>query len=156
MDNNNVPIDFICPISWEVMRDPLMNRYGQNYDRQYILEWLVHNGNDHCPITRQPLSPSQLVPNNALKKQIRRWSMEQRHGISTSIGDDDDDQDQQEEEEYSYIEERGVIGIVEFKEGGNNNNNNKTLSSTTSTSSTNPLADLVDLFDHVLEITTAD
>lgn len=133
----DIPDNFICPISLELMRDPLMNRRGQNYDRRSILQWL-HRGNEHCPLTRQPLSPSQLVPNNALKTRIRRWSME--HGLNNN----EEFSNADNEQEYSYVEERGVIGTLHIE----HNNDN--------TSNTNALSHLVDFFDQVLEITSAD
>ncbi|KAL3928057.1 MAG: hypothetical protein SGBAC_012813 [Bacillariaceae sp.] len=139
--SDQVPDGFICPISLELMRDPVMNRNGQTYERKCILQWL-HKGNTHCPLTREPLRPSQLVPNNALKVRIRRWSME--HGVNHEEHDDSHNGgcDEDGSEKYAHIEEMGVIGFMD-------NNPNRT-------SNENPLADLVDLFDHVLEITGSD
>lgn len=35
-----VPIEFICPITNEVMIQPLMTRQGQNFERNAIIAWL--------------------------------------------------------------------------------------------------------------------
>ncbi|CAJ1966060.1 unnamed protein product [Cylindrotheca closterium] len=149
--SSQVPDGFICPISLELMRDPVMNRRSLSYERKSILNWL-HRGNAHCPLTREPLRPSQLVPNNALKVRIRRWSMENGVSHEEHYNNNDDilsDRSESSEEEgsekYSHIEEMGVMGFM-------SNNNNYEIP----TSSRNALADLTDLFDQVLEITSTD
>jgi hypothetical protein len=96
-----VPEHFICPISLEIMRDPVMNKGGQNYDRRSILQWL-HRGNKNCPLTRQPLAPSQLAPNTALWKTIQEWKKEQ--GMET-------EQEEDEEAETLFLNKVGMITI---------------------------------------------
>ena len=53
------------------MTDPLHSKYGHDFERATILDWLDQN--DTCPITRQPLSPSMLIPNTSLRLRIRAW-----------------------------------------------------------------------------------
>ena len=60
--DQDVPPEFICPITQELIVFPVMSRYGLNYERQAILEWL-QKGNPTCPMTRKPLRPSMLLPN---------------------------------------------------------------------------------------------
>ena len=67
-----VPDEFICPITSELMIDPLMTRSGRNFERSAILEWISNHQNT-CPMTRQPLRPSDLIPNRALQGKIRAW-----------------------------------------------------------------------------------
>ena len=62
------PSEFYCPISHEVMRDPVVDTEGNSYERSAIEEWLSRNASS--PVTRQPLSKSQLKPNRALKDAI--------------------------------------------------------------------------------------
>ena len=72
-DNSSiVPPEFICPITLQIMRDPVMTKYGHNFERSAILEWL-HRGHTRCPITRKKLNLSKLVPNAALRLKIRKW-----------------------------------------------------------------------------------
>jgi len=66
------PAEFYCPITCELMNDPLMSRTGQNFERHAILEWLQEH-NYTCPMTRQPLRVSDLYPNAALQCRIRAW-----------------------------------------------------------------------------------
>jgi len=65
--------DFICPITMEVMIDPVMAPDGSNYERSAIDQWLVSHGSS--PKTRQYMSTSQLVPNYTLKEQIQRLKL---------------------------------------------------------------------------------
>lgn len=67
----NIPDGFICPITHAVMKEPLMTKEGFCFERKAILEWVLANGT--CPLTRQPLSSTQLVPNHALKNRIQNW-----------------------------------------------------------------------------------
>ena len=54
----------ICPITFEVMREPVIDHEGNTYEKSAILEWIQR---DHrSPITRNPLSAEQLIPNRAL------------------------------------------------------------------------------------------
>ena len=68
--DNMIPEYFFCPLTLEVMSDPLVSMHGQNFKRNAILHWL-YEGNSTCPITRQTLSPSMLIPNAQLCLRIR-------------------------------------------------------------------------------------
>lgn len=67
----DVPDHFVCPLTLQMMKDPLCSKYGHNFERSSILDWL--DSNDTCPITRQPLSPSMLIPNHSLRLRINAW-----------------------------------------------------------------------------------
>lgn len=76
MDSNstNIPQHFICPLTLEVMKNPMENiKTGHNYERSAILEWM-HSGNATCPLTREKLRPFYLVHNEALKDEIVEWN----------------------------------------------------------------------------------
>lgn len=78
-----VPSKFICPLTLDIMKDPLMSRHGQNYERKAIMEW-IHQGNDTCPMTRQPLKLSGLITNHQLKQQIEQWRIENNYKVNHS------------------------------------------------------------------------
>jgi hypothetical protein len=80
-----VPYDFLCPITQEVMKHPVMNKYGINYERRAILEWL--NENNTCPMTRNPLRPSMLLPNVRLETEVRAWLKENGEVSELQLGD---------------------------------------------------------------------
>jgi hypothetical protein len=67
-----IPSNFICPITLQVMVDPLMTRTGLNFERAAILGWL-DQGSGRCPLTREPLTNSDLITNRRLKSRIGIW-----------------------------------------------------------------------------------
>ena len=71
---NNIPqnvLDIIkCPISLEIMRDPVITSVGQTYDRSSIETTISRNLID--PITRQPIT-NNLIPNFAIKSLINSY-----------------------------------------------------------------------------------
>ncbi|KAL5202845.1 hypothetical protein ABZP36_013797 [Zizania latifolia] len=69
------PPDFRCPISLDLMRDPVVSSSGQTYDRESITRWFG-SGKSTCPKTGQVLVNLELVPNKALKNLISRWCRE--------------------------------------------------------------------------------
>ncbi|XP_010460713.1 PREDICTED: U-box domain-containing protein 17 [Camelina sativa] len=67
-----VPKDFVCPISLDLMTDPVIISTGQTYDRSSIARW-IEEGHCTCPKTGQMLMDSRIVPNRALKNLIVQW-----------------------------------------------------------------------------------
>ncbi|KAL8205171.1 hypothetical protein R6Q57_008722 [Mikania cordata] len=76
-----IPYHFRCPISLELMRDPVIVGTGQTYDRSSIESW-VATGNTTCPVTRLPLTDIILIPNHTLRRLIQEWCVANRsHGV---------------------------------------------------------------------------
>lgn len=73
-----VPKDFSCPITLDVMRDPVIISTGQTYDRSSIARWM-EEGHCSCPKTGQMLDHNRLVPNRALRNLIMQWCT--AHGV---------------------------------------------------------------------------
>ncbi|KAI3969172.1 hypothetical protein MKW92_047870 [Papaver armeniacum] len=67
-----IPDDFRCPISLELMKDPVIVSTGQTYERTCIQKWL-DAGHKTCPKTQQTLSHTALTPNYVLKSLIAQW-----------------------------------------------------------------------------------
>ncbi|KAG2576220.1 hypothetical protein PVAP13_6NG014617 [Panicum virgatum] len=67
-----IPADFCCPLSLELMSDPVIVASGQTYERVYIKLWL-DEGFTICPKTRQRLGHSNLIPNYTVKALIANW-----------------------------------------------------------------------------------
>ncbi|GAB4831062.1 hypothetical protein Ancab_005074 [Ancistrocladus abbreviatus] len=66
----HLPDDFKCPISLEIMSDPVILSSGHTFDRSSIQRWL-DSGHRTCPITKLPLpEPPFLIPNHALRSLI--------------------------------------------------------------------------------------
>ncbi|WOL11367.1 U-box domain-containing protein 9-like [Canna indica] len=74
-----IPEHFLCPISAELMRDPVILASGQTYDRPFIQEWL-NSGNRTCPQTQQVLSDTTLTPNHLVRSMISQWCIQ--HGVT--------------------------------------------------------------------------
>ncbi|KAF9621821.1 hypothetical protein IFM89_028409 [Coptis chinensis] len=70
--------DFCCPISLDLMQDPVIVSTGQTYDRYSISRWM-EEGHCRCPKTGQMLDHTRLVPNRALRSLIIHWCTS--HGI---------------------------------------------------------------------------
>jgi hypothetical protein len=60
-----------CPISGEIMRNPVVNSVGQTYDRISIQGWLSR-GNRTDPNTRQQITTT-LIPNFSIKSLINSY-----------------------------------------------------------------------------------
>ncbi|KAL5723680.1 hypothetical protein ACHQM5_007050 [Ranunculus cassubicifolius] len=66
------PEDFRCPISLEIMMDPVTIVTGQTYERSSIVKWLKA-GNHTCPKTGEKLTSTEMIPNSALQKLIKQY-----------------------------------------------------------------------------------
>ncbi|XP_026402047.1 U-box domain-containing protein 44-like [Papaver somniferum] len=63
---------FYCPITKDVMIDPVETSSGQTFERAAIEKWL-EDGNSLCPLTITPLNPNILRPNKTLQQSIQEW-----------------------------------------------------------------------------------
>ena len=63
-----IPPDFYCPITGELMVDPVTDQAGHTYEKTSILKWLrVKNVS---PLTQTPLYEQDLTNNIAMKRSI--------------------------------------------------------------------------------------
>lgn len=67
-----IPDDFRCPISLELMKDPVIVSTGQTYERSCIEKWL-EAGHGTCPKTQQTLTSTAVTPNYVLRSLIAQW-----------------------------------------------------------------------------------
>ncbi|KAK1299698.1 U-box domain-containing protein 25 [Acorus calamus] len=73
----HVPHHFRCPISLDLMRDPVTVATGQTYDRSSIESWFG-TGNSTCPVTNSTLRDFSLTPNHNLRRLIQDWCVSHR------------------------------------------------------------------------------
>lgn len=66
------PSGFCCPLSLELMADPVIVASGRTYERAAIKKW-IDLGLTVCPMTRQPLGHTNLTPNHTVKDLIANW-----------------------------------------------------------------------------------
>lgn len=84
----NIPDEFRCPISLDLMRDPVIVASGHTYDRSSIAQW-INSGHHTCPKSGQRLIHMALIPNYALKSLVHQWCQDNdiqltEHGSSSS------------------------------------------------------------------------
>jgi len=65
------PDQFTCPITQDVMSDPVMAADGHSYERTAIARWL--QSNERSPKTNQVLQDKRLLPNHGLKSLIVQY-----------------------------------------------------------------------------------
>ncbi len=73
---NTIPDGFICPITQDVMQDPVMLIDGHSYERKHILDWLKRS--NRSPLTNEELptmnhSGTIVMDNYALKAVIEHY-----------------------------------------------------------------------------------
>ena len=73
-----IPEDLLCPISRELMSDPVLAADGHAYERVHIEEWLSHHLTS--PLTGELLQSAALLPCHALRKMAQLYI----HGRSSS------------------------------------------------------------------------
>ncbi|XP_063719794.1 WD repeat, SAM and U-box domain-containing protein 1-like [Symsagittifera roscoffensis] len=64
-----LPDEFFCPISHEVMGDPVVASDGYSYERVALQKWFLTSHTS--PITNLPLPSLQLIPNRTLRSLIK-------------------------------------------------------------------------------------
>ncbi|CAJ1867759.1 unnamed protein product [Sphenostylis stenocarpa] len=70
-----IPNHFQCPVSLELMTDPVALSTGITYDRVSIEKW-IEGGNKTCPVTNQVLTTFDSIPNHAIRRMIQDWCVE--------------------------------------------------------------------------------
>lgn len=69
---------FFCPLTKQVMRDPVTLENGQTFEREAIEKWFREckesGRNLQCPLTLKELKSADLKPSIALRNTIEEWS----------------------------------------------------------------------------------
>jgi len=75
-----IPHHFFCPITQDVMNDPVKTADNMCYDRPAIETWFMQNGTS--PLTGLTLSSKALTPNAELREQIASFVKMHAHLIT--------------------------------------------------------------------------
>eukprot|EP00301_Raphidiophrys_heterophryoidea_P003812 c11702_g1_i1.p1 GENE.c11702_g1_i1~~c11702_g1_i1.p1 ORF type:complete len:849 (+),score=196.04 c11702_g1_i1:67-2547(+) len=67
----SVPEGFLCPITRNIMQDPVVDREGNTFERTAIIGWLQQHRTS--PLTRLQMSADDLHPNRALRDAIEDY-----------------------------------------------------------------------------------
>ncbi|EMS52847.1 E3 ubiquitin-protein ligase PUB22 [Triticum urartu] len=87
MATEESPQLFLCPISMELMEDPVTVSTGVTYDRRSIERWFFKYGKTTCPATMQRVASFDLTPNHTLKRVIASWQDRASTSSSSSPAD---------------------------------------------------------------------
>lgn len=77
---NGAPDKFVCPLTLELYKEPVMDKNGITFEKSAIMTWL-QKGGESCPLTRRPLKVSDLVPDSNLKYQVDSWRHQQEQRV---------------------------------------------------------------------------
>ncbi|KAL0044010.1 hypothetical protein WJX82_001910 [Trebouxia sp. C0006] len=66
----------VCPLTKQVMKDPVTAADGHTYERGAIVHWMHANG--VSPVTHQPLHNKHLTPNIQIKIALNRMKQSER------------------------------------------------------------------------------
>eukprot|EP01134_Creolimax_fragrantissima_P007472 CFRG7472T1 len=83
--DTSIVSEFCCPITYDVMTDPVLDPEGNCYERTAIEQWIDVHGTS--PITRTPLTKRSLVPNRNLKDLIERMNTHERPSTTVTTVD---------------------------------------------------------------------
>lgn len=75
IEPEEIPEHFLCPITCEVLTDPVIASDGHTYERKAIEGWFTKS--DISPNTNLPLPNKELLPNHAVKGMIDAFKAEQ-------------------------------------------------------------------------------
>jgi hypothetical protein len=65
------PDRFLCPLTGDLMTDPVILTSGRIYERSAIERWLTNHNT--CPINRVPVDPTVLIRVFNLRAEIMEW-----------------------------------------------------------------------------------
>lgn len=66
--SSNLSDIFTCPLSYEILIDPVSDHCGHTFERQYIVAWLGRS--QTCPLSKLPCQPGDLRPNLIVKAAL--------------------------------------------------------------------------------------
>ena len=69
--DNNPPDEFLCPITKELMNEPVIDEFGHTYEHAALLQSKLHQ--NRSPLTNNPYNSEILIPNRAIKSQIEEY-----------------------------------------------------------------------------------
>ncbi len=78
-----VPNEFLCPITLDIMRNPVICEDGISYEKKFIIDWIKKSKTS--PITREPMSIEKIYPNESLKNSIKVWILDNNMDVDMDI-----------------------------------------------------------------------
>lgn len=73
--------EFTCPISLELMANPVNTRCGHSFEESNIKEWIKKKS--FCPLCNKPVQKNDIFPNYSLRaiieKEVKKLKKEYHH-----------------------------------------------------------------------------
>ena len=66
------PLDFECPITLDIMHNPVVASDGHSYEKTALVSWFAA-GNTRSPKTNDEMDTSLMLPNHSLRNLIQAW-----------------------------------------------------------------------------------
>jgi hypothetical protein len=70
-----IPLDFLDPITLEIIAEPVIAADGHTYERSSISRWLQRKGTS--PKTGEVMEHAELRPNTMVREAIQEWKLKQ-------------------------------------------------------------------------------
>ena len=67
----DVPRDYVCPITQEIMETPVSDSLGYSYEKAAMECWLIDHNTS--PVTGERLPNKRLTLNHSLRSLIEQW-----------------------------------------------------------------------------------
>eukprot|EP01114_Cavostelium_apophysatum_P023812 TRINITY_DN908_c0_g1_i1.p1 TRINITY_DN908_c0_g1~~TRINITY_DN908_c0_g1_i1.p1 ORF type:complete len:832 (+),score=277.31 TRINITY_DN908_c0_g1_i1:122-2497(+) len=101
------PESFYCPLTQELMDDPVVDPEGNSYEREAIEKWLEKDPTS--PITRTALTKGDLVPNRALKDAIDEKRKENGDEVKQKPKKAEEPKQEQKESKKEAAEQPAIV-----------------------------------------------
>ena len=88
LPRDEIPRNFRCPITFEIMEDPVEMEDHYIYERDAITHWMAEHSN-RSPMTNQVMS-TNMIPNINLKNSISQYLQNKNGMIKVFLKDVDD------------------------------------------------------------------
>jgi hypothetical protein len=112
---NSPPSNYICPLTLQLIEEPVNDGCGHCFERDTIVVWLEYH--EICPFSRKPLHFEELVPAKALRGRIQQWRVDHQDYHS----DNEEMISVSESDSHSQLElmllpqERKVLQIIKLR-----------------------------------------
>ena len=90
----SIASSLLCPITEQLMTDPVFTMDGQTYERSAIEAWLKTN--DTSPVTGKRLPSKKLVDNVRARGMVRTAAEAQVAAVQAAAAQADDDEDDED------------------------------------------------------------
>ena len=79
---DTIPEEFLCPLSHQIMINPVFVDNFRNYEKAYIFTWLLYNTTD--PVNRNTIYAYMFEPNTLLENEITAFRIRLTQTINDS------------------------------------------------------------------------